>query len=139
MMRRILGWPNQKWLVASVTLVSLFFGQLDVGLGLFAPRTVGLDDPCCAACPCETAAAPVGGDSHHDHCDQGSPLNESHDQCPPGCEDCACCPGVVAAVLPSTSPHLGAALFCAVAYASPIDTSGGRPSRIFKPPRPSLV
>lgn len=137
MMRQLHSAPGRSWFAAWVLLASLLFGQLGFGPGLLAALTGSADACCNRTCPCEEVAE--ADDAHHDHDEGSCPEEGSEERCPPGCDDCTCCPGAVVAVAPSLarcpeSPPGGALL-----NAPPDDPAKGVPGRIFRPPEPSLV
>lgn len=117
----------------------------------------GLSQACGVACPCEelvpfhgdraadSVADPFAGCPRADACGSGElpdPSPETHrpgpdqrpDPCPDVCQDCACCPGAVAAtlVLPVELAVAQISLRVAVIDAAP--TSAGRVG-VFRPPR----
>ena len=138
MMRQLHGTPGRSWFAAWVLLASLIFGQLGIGPGLLAAWTGSADACCDRTCPCEEVAD-AGDDAHHDHNEGSCPEEGSGEQCPPGCDDCTCCPGAVVAIAPSLAPCPESPPGGAVLNAPPDDPASGIPGRIFRPPEPSLV
>lgn len=144
-MRQLQRTPGRFWFAAWALLASLLFGQLGIGPGLLAAWSGSADACCDRTCPCEEVAD-AGDDAHHDHDgahhvdDEGScPEDGSDEQCPPGCDDCTCCPGAVVAVAPSLAPCPESPPGGAVLNAPPGDHATVVLGRIFRPPQPSLV
>ncbi len=133
-MRQLHRAPRRSWFAASALLTSLLFGPLGFGPGHAA--SIGSAD-CARACPCDEHAEPEA--EHHEHEESGCPEEGSEEPCPPGCDECSCCPGAAAAVAsglptPPEPPADGRAL-----RAPPEDPARGVPERILRPPRATLI
>lgn len=117
------------WLLA----LCVFLGP--TGGGSAALATTGE-----VSCPCDDAKSDHIGD-HDDPCDEGAG-GEAHeagdpceDECPDGCPDCGCCPGIAMAVLPQPL-RSGTASRMPARMLAPIQTpASGTGSCVFRPPR----
>lgn len=72
-----------------------------------------------------------------DDCRETCPDDGRDGECPPGCGDCACCPGMLAATLPSLSGFAGVSLASSdvpLTFAL-TDAPRGIRTRVFRPPR----
>jgi hypothetical protein len=134
MISRLHRTPGRLWVAARLLLASFVFGQLGIGPGVLAAWTGGADPCCDRTCPCEQVAD-AGSDTHGDHGEDACPEEGTEQQCPPGCDDCTCCPGAVFAVAPGLAPCPGSPREGPVFSAAPDTPAAGVPGLIFRPPR----
>lgn len=127
---------SRHWLAPWVLLAGLLLGPFGVEAGVLA--WTDSEDTCCDDDQPheEEAAAP---DAHHDHEEEPCPEDGSDGECPPGCDDCACCPGAGVAVAPSIEPCPDSPPEGDVLAAPPYGGASGVVGRVFRPPKPSLV
>ncbi len=124
-------------------LGAVLLGQLGVGRAMLAIWTASPLGACDNDCPCEALAQPGSADTHtgHHH-DDGDccPEDEGPDDgCPMGCDDCACCPAQLVAVLPSLGPGPRASSARRLLVsAPPKQPARGVLGRIFRPPKRCL-
>ncbi|MBW2525665.1 MAG: hypothetical protein JRI23_15890 [Deltaproteobacteria bacterium] len=146
MRRRCSGAVSRAGWLTVVLLTALLFGQLGVGPTLLTIWTGEAADRC-GACPCKALdqldAATAAADPDHDHDDDGDrcPDDETpSDECPPGCDDCACCPAKLLAVVPNLGPGPRSALAGWLwARPPPVGPPSHELARIFRPPERHLV
>lgn len=120
---------------AVLLLASLIFGQLGFGSALLVLWT-GSSDACLDDdCPCEE-----GADADRDDRDEGATREGvPNTPCPPRCDEAACCPGALTAIVATNDiglpgPRRVAALV--IALHDPVSLG---PARVYRPPRHSLV
>lgn len=89
-------------------------------------------------CPCDEARAQgnpeadCAGESRAEHGDEPT----GDEQCPDGCRDCGCCPGVVLGAVPLTvTHHIAAPRAFSRAVAEPAQLASGALGDVFRPPR----
>ena len=137
--------PNLKGFVASLLLISLLLGQ--PGLGMSLLEWMGAGEACCGEdCPCEGSSEArddasdasiefASGDRHasdEDSCPDGK-------RCPPGCDDCVCCPGALTAPVAFGSVSFLTTALESLAMFSPTDEPAtGVHGCIYRPPQFSL-
>jgi hypothetical protein len=128
--------PGRSWVAAWALLAGLLLGQPGFALGLLAGG--GGDAGCDPACHCEEVAD-AGHDDRHDRDGDACPPQGSEEPCPPGCDDCTCCPGGLVAVTPNLAPCPASPPGATLLICPREDLASGVPGRIFSPPEPSLV
>ena len=139
MMRRLHTTRGGSWFAAWVLFTSLLFGPLGVGPGALAAPTATADACCAESCP-GGSFADVTPAAQHEGSDPSYPEDPADEQCPLGCDDCACCPGALICVATRLSgnrtlrPHGGAAI-----KGAPDAPTRGILGRIFRPPEPAPV
>ncbi len=147
------GAPPHRGFMAWALLIALLCGQLGVGPGVLAAWTGGGDACGNPACPCDAATGAGLGASDdtaglrddpcaaHDGCPDGDGCRD-HDPdgpCPPDCDDCSCCPGVIIAVMPIRLACLERPPARVTHHIGSGAPARGIFGRIFRPPRPSLI
>lgn len=125
---------------------ALLIGQVGLGSGLLLIGEAFARDACEASCPCDDGVAGAGegallyvsaGLAEWDRPgveEQGGDGLEA--PCPPGCDDCTCCPGAVAVILSSAFACLRPALALPVVHPPPQTPVTGELARVFRPPEP---
>ncbi len=129
------SWPA-VWGLFTVLLLGLV-GLVGLGPGSLAGWAGGEDGCCEDACPSKRVA--VVGEAARVDDDGSRPEEGSGEQCPPGCDDCTCCPGVAVAVAPSLPASAESPPSVAVRNPPPAESTGGVSGRIYRPPQPSVV
>jgi len=104
-------------------LLCLFFAQATPAEG------------CESGCACAPSAQGSTGEPVH----TGTTDDCTGDQCPPGCDDCLCCPGAMAAAAPHSVTLQLTGEARQELIAPPDRSTSGVSRRIYRPPKPSLV
>ncbi|MFW5920492.1 MAG: hypothetical protein ACOCUS_01530 [Polyangiales bacterium] len=90
--------------------------------------------PSAEACS-EEESGPEHAQKHEADCEQSCPGDDEEGNCPPGCDDCGCCPGVAPGVAVEV-PKVGAAPAILVALLpAPATAPTGLRSDVWRPPR----
>ena len=125
----------RAWPLVLATLVCLQVGH---GSALVEALDSVAAGPSDCGCPCEGIAD--GKDTTRDRDPEGDPGDEEPTgTCPPNCTDCDCCPGVRAAALPPPPPALDMTRHHERAIFTQEDPPSVTRSRVFRPPRTSIV
>lgn len=130
--RRLLAWS---------VFAALLVGQIGLGAGLILLRETLAADGCESRCPCDAPVAEAPADTAE------APANALADTpantpaadhaaapCPPGCDDCTCCPGAVAAIITTDLPTLRAPLGVPITRPPPDEPATGVHARLDRPP-----
>ena len=124
-----------SWLL----LAGLLSGQLGFGDGLAAVWR-GSVEPCCGCGHSdENLEDAAESDPRHGQEEDGCPEHRSGLPCPPGCDDCACCPGVVVTFATSFALRLLAPPGERSPVVSSADPASGVLCKVFRPPETSPV
>ncbi|MEZ4435630.1 MAG: hypothetical protein R3F65_24765 [bacterium] len=139
--RRLLAWS---------VFAALLVGQIGLGAGLILLREAFAADGCERRCPCDApvaeaptdaAAAPAEApadtaeapaEALADMPAEAQAADHAAAPCPPGCDDCTCCPGAIAAIITTDLPTLRAPLGLPVTRPPPDEPATGVPA-----PRPT--
>jgi hypothetical protein len=131
--RNRIGLPESALrLVLTVVVV----GQLGVGASLVA-AWAGAGDACGThRCPCDSEDHTAGTVDEASHpCEDSCPDHGSGLPCLPGCDDCTCAPGVVVAVMSTTTTQLMMQSFTVQGPQASSDHIHRSLDRVFRPPR----
>ncbi|MCB9528813.1 MAG: hypothetical protein H6703_15560 [Myxococcales bacterium] len=126
--RRLLAWS---------VFAALLVGQIGLGAGLILLREALITDGCERRCPCDapvadTAEAPA--EALADMPAEAQAADHAAAPCPPGCDDCTCCPGAIAAIITTDLPTLRAPLGLPVTRPPPDEPATGVNVRLDRPP-----
>ena len=130
MTRQLHTTRDRSRFAAWALLIGLLLGQLGLGPGVVAAGLGGATDDCDEPCPCEALAAAEDRHDPQEHpCSDEGPGEE----CPPNCDECACCAGIAVAVAPSSVS--GPESSAGASTIAPREASAvGVTDRIFIPP-----
>ncbi len=129
----------RKTVAQAATLLLLAALLLAGPVSPAAPLHALEQEACGSSCPCEEPPAETSVTIHHTCCGPAETADPAaapvDEHCPPDCQDCNCCTGLVMALLPTAEdspPERFTSDGSAMSYQAPVS---GHPSGIFKPPR----